>query len=336
MRQVGYRRIACLRLLHFPLGVLALCALFSALVETAHAQAYPVKPIRFIVPYAPGGPTDIVARLLAQRMSESWGQTVVVDNRAGANGNIAAELVARSPGDGHTLILGNTSVFTINPHVYKKLNYDPIKDFLPVSLVVAAPLVLVVHPSLPTPDVKAVIALARAKPNQLAFSSSGYGGISHMAGELMKLSTKTAMTHVPYKGAGPAAAAVVGGEVALSFTSVVSTMHHVKAGRLRALGVTSAKRNAQLPAIPSIAEFVVGYEVDPWYGVLVPAGTAEGIVKKLNAEIVRIARLPEVGPRLVADGGDVIANSPGQFAAVIRADYDRWARVARTTDGVLQ
>jgi tripartite-type tricarboxylate transporter receptor subunit TctC len=336
MRHVRSHLIAYLRLLLAPPGVLAACAFLAAATPTAFAQAYPTKPIRFIVPYAPGGPTDLIARLLAQRMSESWGQAVLVDNRAGANGNIAAEFVARSPGDGHTLLLGNTSIFTINPHVYKKLNYDPIKDFLPVSLVVAAPLVLVVHPSLPTPDVKALIALARAKPDQLAFSSSGYGGISHMAGELLKISTKTAMIHVPYKGAGPAAAAVVGGEVALSFTSTVSTMHHVNAGRLRALGVTSAKRNAQLPKIPAIAEFVPGYEVDPWYGVLVPAGTSESIVKKLNAEIVRIARLPDVGPRLVADGGDVVVNSPGQFAAVIQTDYEKWSRVARTIGGVLQ
>lgn len=336
MRYIRNRLSACLRLLLSPVGVVATCALLAAVARSAYPQAYPTRPIRFIVPYAPGGPTDILARLLAQRMSESWGQAVLVENRAGANGNIAAEFVARSAADGHTLLLGNTSIFTINPHVYKKLGYDPIKDFLPVSLVVAAPLVLVVHPSLPAPDLKALIALARAKPDQLAFSSSGYGGISHMAGELFKLSTKTAMTHVPYKGAGPAAAAVVGGEVALSFTSTVSTMHHVNAGRLRALGVTSAKRVASLPKIPAIAELVAGYEVNPWYGVLVPAGTSEGIVSKLNAEIARIARLPDVGPRLVADGGEVVANSPGQFAALIQADFERWRRVARTTEGKLQ
>ncbi|MCC6531081.1 MAG: tripartite tricarboxylate transporter substrate binding protein [Burkholderiales bacterium] len=335
MRSIVFLLAPSLRTRARRSGAFAACALL-ALVSPLCAQTYPAKPIRFIVPYAPGGPTDIIARLLGQRMSESWGQAVLVENRAGANGNIAAELVARSAGDGYTLMLGNTSVFTINPHVYKKLNYDPIKDFLPLSLVVAAPLVLVVHPSLPTRDVKAVIDLALAKPNQLAFSSSGFGGISHMAAELMKVSTRTAMTHVPYKGAGPAATAVVGGEVALSFTSTVSTMHHVNAGRLRALGVTSATRNAQLAAIPAIAEFVPGYEVNPWYGVLMPAGVPEAIVAKVHAEVVRIARLPEVGPRLVSDGGDVVVNTPAQFAAVIKADYERWARVARTTEGVLQ
>jgi len=315
-------------------GAVIACAIATPFA--VHAQTYPTKPVRFIVPYAPGGPTDIVARLLGQRMSEAWGQPVLVDNRAGANGNIAAEFVARAGNDGHTLMLGNTSVFTINPHVYKKINYDPIKDFVPVSLVVAAPLVLIVHPSLPVNDVKGLIALARSRPTQLAFSSSGFGGISHMAGQLFSMSTKTEMTHVPYKGAGPAASDVVAGQIALSFTSTVSTMHHVNAGRLRALGVTSAKRTASLPKIPAIAETVPGYEVDPWYGVLMPASTPDAIVKRVHAEIVRIARLPDIGPRLTADGGDVVANTPAQFAAVIQADYDKWARVARSVGGQLQ
>jgi tripartite-type tricarboxylate transporter receptor subunit TctC len=314
---------------------MAACALLGTTSSTL-AQTYPAKTIRIVVPYAAGGATDLIARLLGQRISEAWGQAVVVDNRVGANGGIAAEVVARAPGDGYTLMLGNTSVFTINPHVYKKLNYDPIKDFAPVTLVVNAPLILVVHPSLPTPDIKAVIALARARPQQLAFASSGYGGISHMAGELFKISTKTAMTHVPYKSTGQAGTAVLSGEAAMSFTSPVSTMQHVNAGRLRVLGVTSAKRMPQLPNTPAIGEFVPGYEVDPWFGMLAPAGTPDEIVKKLNAEIVRISRSPDVGPRLVAEGGEVVLNSPSQFAAVIRTDFDRWARVARTTDGVRQ
>lgn len=303
-------------------------ALCVAAVKS-HAQTYPTKTVRIIVPYAPGGPTDIVARLLGQRMSETWGQPVVSENRAGANGNIAAEFVAKAAPDGYTLFIGNTSVLTINPHAYKKIAYDPIRDFAPISLVVAAPLVLVVHPSLPAKDVKGLVALARSKPGELAYASSGRGGISHMAAELFRMSTGTSLIHVPYKGAGLAANDVYAGQVAMSFTSTVSTMHHVNAGRLRALGVTSSKRQKSLPQVPSIAEYVAGYEVDPWYGVLAPAGTPEAIVKRVHAEIVRIAKLPDVGPRLTADGGDVVANSPGEFAAIIKAELEKWGAVAR-------
>lgn len=309
----------------------ASAALISICVfgSPVHAQHYPGKPVRFIVPYAPGGPTDIVARLLGQRMSEAWGQPVVVENRAGANGNIAAEFVAKAPADGYTLFLGNTSILTINPHAYKKLAYDPQRDFAPVSMVVAAPLVLIVHPSLPARDVKGLVALAKSKPGQLTYASSGRGGISHMAAELFSLSTGTAMIHVPYKGAGLAAADVLAGQVVMSFTSSVSSMHHVNAGRLRALGVTSAKRTRSLPQLPAIAESVPGYEVDPWYGVLVPGGTPDSIVKRIHAEIVRIAKLPDVGPRLTTDGGDVVANAPGEFAALIKSDFEKWGLVAR-------
>lgn len=295
----------------------------------APAQGFPNKAVRFIVPYAPGGPTDIVARLLGQRMSESWGQPVVVENRAGANGNIAAEFVAKAPADGYTLFLGNTSILTINPHAYKKLAYDPQKDFVPVSMVVAAPLVLIVHPSLPAKDISGLVALAKARPGQLTYASSGRGGISHMAAELFALSTGTSMIHVPYKGAGLAAADVLAGQVVMSLTSSVSSMHHVNAGRLRALGVTSAKRTRSLPQLPAIAEVVPGYEVDPWYGVLVPGGTPDAIVKRIHAEVVRIAKLPDVGPRLTSDGGDVVANSPSEFAALIKSDFDKWKLVAR-------
>ena len=306
-------------------AAVALCLL----PVVVHGQGYPNKTVRFIVPYAPGGPTDIVARLLGQRMSEAWAQPVVVENRAGANGNIAAEFVAKAPADGYTLFLGNTSILTINPHSYRKIAYDPQKDFAPVSMVVAAPLVLIVHPSLPVKDVRGLVALAKAKPGQLTYASSGRGGISHMASELLALSTGTSMIHVPYKGAGLAAADVLAGQVVMSLTSSVSSMPHVNAGRLRALGVTSAKRTRSLPQLPAIAEFVPGYEVDPWYGVLVPGGTPDAIVKRIHAEIVRIAKLPDVGPRLTTDGGDVVANTPSEFAALIKSDFDKWGQVAR-------
>jgi len=308
----------------------------TAAAGIAHAQAYPTKTVRIIVPYAPGGPTDIVARLLGSRMTETWGQPVVADNRAGANGNIAAELVAKSAPDGHTLFIGNTSVLTINPHTYKKISYDTIKDFTPISLVVAAPLVLVVHPSLPAKDVKGLVALARAKPGELAYASSGRGGISHLAAELFRMSTGTSLIHVAYKGAGLAANDVYAGQVAMSLTSSVSSMPHVNAGRLRALGVTSAKRQQSLPQVPAIAETVPGYEVDPWYGVLAPAGVPEAIVKRVHAEIVRIAKLPDIGPRLTADGGDVVANTPAEFAVIIRKELDKWGMVVRKAGVDLQ
>lgn len=316
---------------HKAIGFGLLAAALAAAAGNAIGQSYPIKPIRFIVPYAPGGPTDLLARILGQKLTEAWGQPVVVENRAGANGNIGAEAVARSAADGYTLFLGNTSILTINPHLYKKLSYDATRDFAPVSLVVAAPLVLVVHPSLPAHNVRQLIALAKSRPGQMNFASAGSAGIAHLAGELFKSMAGVDLVHIPYKGAGPAMIDVMGGQVALTFTSTVSTLQHVKAGKLRGLGVTSRKRSPMLPDIPAIAETVAGYEVNPWYGVLVPARTPAEIVGRLSAEISRIGKLPDVRDRLTADGGEVIAGTPAQFSEVIKSDFDKWAKVTRAS-----
>lgn len=310
---------------------LLLSVSIAAAQDKSGADSYPAKAIRFIVPYAPGGPTDILARILGQKLTERWGQPVVVDNRAGANGAIGAELVSKSPADGSVLFLGNTSILAINPAVYRRLPYDAERHFQPVNLTVSAPLILVVHPSTGVKSVRDMIALAKAPGAGLTFASSGTGGVSHMSGELMKMMAKINLIHVPYKGAGPAALNVITGECALTFTSTVSVMPHVKAGRLRGVAVTTPKRDALLPDIPAIAETIPGYDVSPWYGVLVPAGTPLAIVNKLHAEISRIVLAPDIAQRLAADGGTVVNRGPEEFAKIIMTERAKWARVVQAT-----
>lgn len=312
--------------------LVALAAHAAPAQERGSAESYPAKPIRFIVPYAPGGPTDILARLIGQKLTERWGQQVLVDNRAGANGLIGAELAARSPGDGHTLFLGNTSILTINPSLYAKLPYDAEKDFAPVNLTVAAPLVLVVHPSMAVKSVAELVKLAKARPGQIAFASSGSAGVAHLSGELLKYLTKIDMVHIPYKGTAPAVTDVLSGQVSLTFSSAVSVMPHVKAGKLRGLGVTTPKRAPSLPELPSIAESVPGYDVSPWYGVLVPAGTPRGVVTKLHEEIARIVSARDVAQRLTGDGGSIVSAGPEEFAKVIRQERAKWAKVIKAAN----
>jgi tripartite-type tricarboxylate transporter receptor subunit TctC len=301
----------------------------ATLQERAGAESYPTKPIRFIVPYAPGGPTDILARIVGQKLTERWGQQVLVDNRGGANGLIAAELAARSPADGQTLFLGNTSILTINPSLYAKLPYDPEKDFAPVNLTVAAPLVLVVHPSTAVRSVSELVKLAKARPGQLTFASSGSAGVAHLSGELLKYLTNIDLTHVPYKGTAPAVTDLLSGQVSLTFSSAVSVMPHVKAGRLRGLGVTTPRRAPSLPELPAIAESVPGYDVSPWYGVLVPAGTPRAVVMKLHEEIARIVAASDVAKRLTVDGGSIVSAGPAEFGDTIRQERIKWANVVK-------
>jgi tripartite-type tricarboxylate transporter receptor subunit TctC len=313
------------------LMALCLCASQAPAQEKSAADMYPSRSIRFIVPYAPGGPTDVLARILAQKFTERWGQPVIVENRSGANGAIGAELVAKSAPDGHVLFLGNTSILTINPVIYKRLPYDAERDFQPVNLTVAAPLLLVVHTSTGVKTVRDMVALARAPGSALTFASSGTGGVAHMAGELMKILGRIDLIHVPYKGAGPATADLIAGQVAMTFTSTVSVMQYVKAGRLRGIAVTTPKRAPTLPDIPAIAETVPGYDVSPWYGVLVPAGTPLAIVNKLNAEITRAVAAPEITQRLAGDGGTVVNNGPDEFAKIIQAERAKWLRVVQAS-----
>jgi tripartite-type tricarboxylate transporter receptor subunit TctC len=309
---------------------LAFAITLIALVARAAAQDYPSKPIRLIVPFPPGGGNDTMARTVGHQLTAALGQQVVIDNRAGAGGIIGAETAAKAAPDGYTLFLGGVGSHGINPNLHAKLAYDPVRDFAPVTLIASAPLILVVHPSVPAKSVKELIQLAKAKPGQLNFASNGAGGSSHLAAEMFKMMTATAMVHVPYKGLSPALTDLLSGQVQLMFSSTVAILPQVRAGRLRSLALTAAKRSPALPDVPTVAESgVAGYETASWYGVLAPAGTPQPIVDRLNREIVRIVQLPEVRERLAAEGAEPVGNSPEEFAAHIKRELARWAKVIR-------
>lgn len=298
------------------------------------AQPYPSKTIRLIVPAPPGGGNDTIAREISQHMSGSMGQQVVVDNRPGASMMIAGGLAAKSAPDGYTIFMGNNSVLSINPGLFSKLPYDAVKDFAPITMLASAPFVLLLHPSVPAKNVKELIALAKARPGQLNFASSGTGIANHLAGEMLKTMAKINMVHVPYKGAGPALIETIAGQVEMFFTSVPSGLPHVKTGRLRALGVTGAKRSAALPEVPTFQEAgpeLAGYEVSAWYGMVAPAATPREIINKLNAEMVRILEIPRVRERFANDGAEIIGNTPEEFGRVIRNDIEKWKRVIKET-----
>ena len=306
----------------------AVAVLFLA--GSAGAQGYPVRPLRFIVPFPPGGGNDIMARVVGQKLTESFGVQVVIDNRAGAGGNIGAETAAHAVPDGYTLFLGGVGSHGINPAIQAKLPYDPVRDFAPVSLIASAPLLAVVHPSVPAKSIGDLIKLARARPGQLNFASSGVGTIGHLSAELLNAMAGIRIEHVPYKGTGPALTDLLGGQVQLMFNSAVSMLPQVRTGKLRALAVTSAKRLAALPEMPTVAESgVPGYEAASWYGVFVPAGTARPTIEKLSGEVVRITRAPDVRERLLADGAEPAGMSPAEFAAFIQRELARWAKVVR-------
>lgn len=306
-----------------------------ALPGTAPAQGpsenYPAKPVRVVVGLAPGGATDIQTRLFAQKLSESLGRSFVVENRTGAGGTVAYAYVAKSPPDGYTL-LGVAGGYTITPVVYAKLSYDPVKDFAPISLVAQAPFLLLTHPSLPVKSVKELLALARARPGALDCASAGYGTSTHMAFELFKALSGVKITHVPYKGTGQSLVDVMSGQVHMLFGNVLSSLPHVRAGRLRALGVTTARRSAVLPELPTIAESgVPGYENSTWHGWLAPAGTPVAVLTRLNAELVRSTRAPEVVERLAPDGGEPVGSTSEEFARFIAEDMARWSKLVRET-----
>ena len=293
------------------------------------AEAYPAKSVRVIVGLAPGGATDIQARLLSQKLSENLGRPFVVDNRAGAGGTIAYALVAKSPPDGYTL-LAAASGYVITPAVYANLAYDPIKDFTPISLAVQAPFLLVVHPSLPVTSIKALVALAKVNPGVLNAASAGHGSATHLAFELFKTLAKVQITHVPYKGVGPALVDAVAGQIHMMFGNILSTIPHVKSGKLRALALTSATRSAVLPELPTISESgVPGYENTTWHGWLAPAGTPVAVVNRLNAEIATSLKAPDVLTRLATDGGEPVGSTPEQFARHITAEIGRWRKVIK-------
>ncbi len=304
---------------------------FAFLIAPLHAaaQSYPAKAVRMIVPWAPGGTTDILGRVLAQKMSEKWGQPVVVENRGGAAGNIGTEAVARAPADGHTVLVGTMSSHAMNPFLYAKMGFDPVNDLASVSLLANVATVLVVPPSLPVYNVSELVALARAKPGQLNFASGGVASFNQLCAELLKMTAKIDIVHVPYKGGAPAVADLIGAKVDLLFTGAPVTMSHIKAGRLKVLAVTDSKRSSALPDTPTMAESLPGYEFNNWYGVMVPAGTPRPLVELLNAEVQRVLALADVRERFAGLGADPTPSTPERFAAVLKADAEKWGRGIR-------
>jgi len=296
----------------------------------ASGQTYPNRAIRFVVPYAPGGSTDIVARILAQKLSDAMGQQVVVDNRPGAGGSIGADVVAKSPPDGYTMVTAVTGIMAINQYLYRKLPFDPEKDFAPVTQVGSLPLILVVHPSLPAKNVREFIAIAKAKPGQLNYGSSGVGTATHMTTELFKSMAGVDLVHIPYKGSGQVMGDVIGGQLALIFDQIVSSLPHVQGGKLRMLAITSAKRFPSLPDLPTIAESgVPGYESISWAGVAVPAGTPKEIIARLHTEIVKVLAAPDIRERFLRDGIETVGSTPEQFTEHIRRERIKWAKVVK-------
>ena len=305
------------------------CALAAlAISASAQAQVYPAKPIRMIVAYPPGGGTDIVGRMVAQKLGETLGQSVLVENRGGASGNIGTELAARAAPDGYTILMGNVAPNAINVSLFKNLPFDPVADFVPVSLVASTPNILVVHPSTPARTVKEVIALAKAKPGTLNFASAGVGSSSHLAGELFRILAGADIVHVPYKGAGPAMVDVLSGQVQLYFATMPAAMPHVKSGKLAPVAVTSSRRSQALPDLPTIAEAgVPGYEASTWYGVLAPAHTPAAVIARLHENIVRILAVSETRARLADQGFEPVGSSPEEFGAYIKSEIAKWGKV---------
>lgn len=304
----------------------------SLYAQNAAPAGYPGKAVRLIVPYAPGGPTDTLSRIVGKKLSERWGQQVVIDNRGGANGLIAAEIAANAAPDGYTLFLGNAGVLGSNPALYAKLPYDPIRDYAPVAVMASAPLMLVAHPSLKAATVPQLVETARARPGQLTFASGGAGGVAHLAGELLNSMTGIQTTHIAYKGAAPAIVDLLAGQVSFNFTSTVTALPHVKAGKLIGIAVTTSKRAPALPDIPSIAESVPGYEVSPWYGIVVPARTPRAIIDRLSRHITDAVRDRDISQRVISEGGLPLGGTPQEFERLIRDDIAKWRKLARSAN----
>jgi tripartite-type tricarboxylate transporter receptor subunit TctC len=296
----------------------------------AFAQAYPSKPIRYIVPFPAGGGQDLVVRALAPRMSEALGQTVIVDNRPGAATMVGAELAAKSPPDGYTVFNGSNTTLAINPNLYSKVPYDPLKDFAAVTQIASLPNLLVVHPSLPVRTVKELAALARNRPGQLNYGSSGTGTPAQLAGVMFGDEAHAKLVHVPYRGSSQALTALISGETQMMFGSMTSTLPFVKSGRLRAIAVTGAKRSLAAPEVPTVAEAAFpGFEAVTWYGLFVPAGTPAAIVSKLNAEVVKILRAPDFRDWLVAQGADPVGSTPDELAAFVKTELVKYAKIVK-------
>lgn len=311
------------------LGIVLVSFALVLSASITNAQNYPVKSIRMVVPFAPSGPTDLLARLLAQKLGESMGQQIVVDNRGGAGGTIGSENVARSAPDGYTMLLGHIGIYAVNPTLYPKLQYDVVKDLAPVSLVADIPYGMVVHPSLPVKNVAGLISSARAQPKNLLYGSGGSGGASHLAGAYFGMLAKIDITHIAYKGAGPALVDLLSGQTSMMITGLTPLIPHISAGKLRILAVGNKMRLAILPEIPTIGETVKGYEVTQWYGLTVPAQTPREIVAKLNASVVKVMAGSDVKERLAAGGADPLTSTPEAFGKFIQDEINRWAPVIK-------
>ena len=305
-------------------------AAIAAFAAGAAAQGFPSKQARIIVPQAPGGASDALARIIAAKLGEKWGQQVIVENRAGAGGNIGTLEAAKSPADGHTLLLGYIGTHAINPSLYHNLPWDPIRDFTPVATLAAVPFVVVVNPSLAANNTQELIANARAADGKLTYSSAGNGSVNHLLGEMFDGAAGVKMTHIPYKGAGPALADLIGGQVQVSFTSMPSVIGHIKSGKLRAIAVTSKARSETLPELPTLAESgLAGFDVNPWFGLLAPAGTPAAIVSQLNREINELLATPDLRARFAGQGAVPLATPPAEFAALLKQDIEKWAKVVK-------
>jgi tripartite-type tricarboxylate transporter receptor subunit TctC len=316
------------RLARLAILLAAVLAPFAA----AFAQpAYPSGPVRLVVPFPAGGPASIVAHAIGEKLSETLGQPVIVDNRSGAGGNLGTEIVARAAPDGQTLLLGTNGPLVVNASLYSALPFDPLKDFAPISYVAAIPLVLIAHPSVPANTVQEVVALAKAKPGAISYASSGNGSGGHLAGALLASMAGVEMVHVPYRGAAPATTDLIGGHVPLMFDGLAAALPHIKAGKVKALGVATPHRAAAAPEVPTVAEQgLPGYEIDSWYGVLAPAGTPPAVVERLHGEIVRILDLPDVKEQLfVKSGLERVGSTPGEFAATLRREIPQYERIVR-------
>ena len=301
------------------------------LAAGAHGENYPARPLRLVIPYAPGGPVDIVGRVVGLKLTEALGQQVIVDNRAGAGGNIALEIVAKAAPDGYTLLMGANGPIAINPSLYRRMPVDTVKDFAPVTMVASSAMILVAHPSLPAHSVKELIALAKAHPGMINYASSGSGSTAHLASELFKNMAGVQMVHVPYKGAGPALADLVSGQVQTMFTGISSTLPYVKSGKLQALAVSSEKRLPILPDVPAVAETLPGYEVTTWYGVFLPAGAPAGVIDRLHDALAQALNSADTRQRLAALGADPRVNTPREFAAAIRSELEKWAAIIKVS-----
>ena len=309
-------------------GALSAVALIAS--QGAMAQDYPNKPVKMIVGFSPGGFTDVLGRLIAQKLQERLGQPVIVENKVGAAGTIGADFVAKSKPDGYTLLMGHVNSNSIAPALYPKLPYDVLKDFTPIVHVASTPLLLTVHPSVPASDVNSFVALAKKSPNSLRFASSGVGSAQHLAAEQFMLATRTQMNHIPYKGSGQAIVDLLSGQVELNFESPPNTLQHINVGKLKALGITSTKRSPLLPNVPTIAEQgLPGYEMGQWFGVFGPAGMPTELTHRIAGEIIAIIKSPDVVEKINQQGGEVIATGPERFAAFLRKDTAQWAKLIK-------